>query len=324
MPSLLVADIGGTNGRFALVPYTGSNDLLPCEDVRSFNTGTFSGFAEMLDAYVSSLSQRPEYACFGIAGPIADGTAHMTNVGFSVSSADIARRFGLKSVCLINDLQAMASAVLHLRPYETRELQKGQERRTGAISVVGIGTGFGAAMLAPTQDGWVITPTEAGHQGFAPTDDLQVEIVKRLRKTLPRVSIETLLSGPGLARIHATLCEIHGERKEQLTPEEICNRAILGGKTTYAAALTEFFSMLGSVAGDIALAHGATGGVYLGGGVLNKNANLLPRDEFIKRFHAKGPMEQYARNIPVHVIRSEQAALRGAAHWILERVLSKA
>lgn len=321
MPSILVADVGGTHGRFAVAPFTGTRYVRSCEAVRSFECSAFTGFTEMLDAYTSGLSERPEHACFGIAGPVADGVAQLTNVAFRVSSAEIAQRFGFERVSLINDIQALASAVPYLPPHELEALQGGAERREGARTVIGAGTGFGCAMLVPANGRWLVNPTEAGHQGFAPADDLEVEVVERLRRQAAHVSVETLLSGPGLVRLHSTLCAIKGLAAEPLSAEEICKRATLGGDTVHAATLRVFFSMLGSVAGNLALAHGATGGVYLGGGVLSKNAHLLPLQDFLERFHAKGPMQAYVRSIPVYLIRSEHAALRGAAQWLLERGL---
>lgn len=320
MTRVLVADIGGTNARFAVIDCADSGQLGPCEEARTFNCAEFTDFEALLDAYLAGLEYRPQYASLGVAGPVHKGIGRLTNAGLTVDAGKLVRRFDFREVALINDLAAVACAVVHLDPHERMTLQPGDETVAGPISVIGVGTGFGAALLVRNEENWTVTATEAGHQGFSPADELAIEILRLLSRESGHVSVEVLMSGPGISRLHAALARIHGEPVENISAEEICNGA-RAGATGCARTLTLFFSMLGSVSGDIALVHGATGGVYLGGGALTKNVPALLQSKFVQRFSAKGPMTAYARNIPVHIITSEHAALKGAAYWFAKTEL---
>lgn len=318
MTQVLVADIGGTHARFAVIDCADSGQLGSCEAARIFNCAEFSDFEALLDTYLAGLKYRPRYASLGMAGPVRNGIGRLTNAGFTIDAGKLVRRYDFRKVALINDLAAVASAVVHLGPRQRMTLQPGDKTVAGPVSVIGVGTGFGAALLVRNEKTWTVTATEAGHQGFSPADELGIEILRLLSRESAHVSVEFLMSGPGISRLHVALARIYGEPVENFSAEEICNGA-KAGATHCARTLTLFFSMLGSVSGDIALAHGATGGVYLGGGALTKNVPALLQSQFVQRFSAKGPMTAYARNIPVHVITSEQTALRGAAYWFAKR-----
>jgi len=315
MTAIVVADIGGTNARFATVHRLNGSEIGPCHNICNLNCADYTDFPDLLDAYLSTLSDRPRYGCLALAGPVQNGIGRLTNVDLTAEESSLARRFAFKRLTVINDFAALASSVINLSQDEKTTIQNGHQTSDGPISVMGAGTGFGAALLGRHSGKWNLTATEAGHQSFAPIDELDFEIVKVLRRKESRVSVEWLMSGPGLSRLHSALVQIHGEHCDSLPPEEIGLRAIAGSDNRCVNALTTFFSILGGVAGDMALAHGATGGVYLGGGVLTKNASFLPRSNFLARFSAKGPMSHYTDNIPIHLIRSEQAALTGAAYW---------
>ncbi|MGH8530516.1 MAG: glucokinase [Nevskiales bacterium] len=322
MTKLLVADIGGTNARFAVIDCADSRQPGSCEEVRNFSCAEFTDFEALLDAYLAGLSHRPRYASLGVAGPVAKGICRLTNAGLTVDAGKLARRFDFSEVTLINDLAAVAAAVVHLSPHERTTLQRGDAAATGPISVVGVGTGFGAALLVRDEATWTVAATEAGHQSFSPVDELEIEILRLLSREHGHVSVEFLLSGPGISRLHVALSRIYGEPVEDISPEEICSGA-RAEVARCARTLSLFFSMLGGVSGDIALTHGATGGLYLGSGIVVPNTSALLQSQFVRRFSAKGPMSSYMQNIPIHIFVSDQAALKGAANWFVKTRLGK-
>lgn len=316
MTSIVVADVGGTNARFGVIDADGSR--YSCRNTLSYACSEFSKFEDMLAAYLHTLPERPGFACLALAAPIKRNFGRLTNVGFTVNGARIESLFGFKRVMLINDLAALAASVLHLADDQRLLVQKG-ESTVAPVSVLAAGTGFGAALLTPCNDFWMLTATEAGHKTFGPVDDLDFEIVANLRRSTSHVSVETMLSGAGLERLYRALIEVRGEHFEPLSADEISSRARHVADSRCVEALTVFFSILGSVAGDMALAHGAFGGVYLGGGVVTKNAPFIQGSRFSARFSAKGPMTEVVKNIPVHIINSSYASLIGAGQWFTQQ-----
>ena len=156
--------------------------------------------------------------------------------------------------------------------------------------------------------------TEGGHIGYAPASDEELDLLRHLRRTRAFVEVEAFLSGPGLVRIHDFLCARDGCAATATSPADISAAALAGSDARCVEAARWFLAMLGSVAGDLALVHGATGGIYLGGGVLERLLPLLGASQFRERFVAKGILGDYLREVPVQVIRRENAALHGAAY----------
>lgn len=309
---VLVADIGGTYARCAIAELgEGGVALGPVQVQESAPHGSLD---RLLSDYLRSMAHPPRRACLALAGPVRNGKAHLTNLGWTVDGARLAQALGFEQVILLNDFAALAYAVPGLTPEETMVVKPGTAQKQAPISVMGAGTGFGVAQLVPDPGGHALVATEGGHASFAPGDALEVKLWQKLRETSDRVSIEMLLSGDGLATIHQTLQSFDGVA-ERLMPEEICLRALEDAGSPSGRSLDLFCNILGTVAGDIALIHGAAGGVYLAGGVLTKNAGALKQSRFVERFKAKGVASSYVENIPVYLIRAEHAALRGAALW---------
>lgn len=308
---LLVGDIGGTHARFAIATVAKGEAALDFVEVKASEK-----FSRLEDAILDYAKDKklPGRACLAVAGPVSNGRGRMTNLDWLLDAEALARECGFSRVTLVNDFAALAFAITRLNKTERETIKTGTARPDGPISVMGAGTGFGVALLVPDLNGYRLVSTEGGHAAFAPSDESEARIWKKLRQTHEHVSIETLLSGNGLSALHEILTALDG-RDEKRTPEEIAQRAAEDECSSSAKTLGLFFDILGSVAGDIALLHGATGGVYLAGGVVSKNEVWLKRSRFAERFSAKGVMSPYVADIPVYLVESQYAALRGAALW---------
>ncbi|MDL4816165.1 glucokinase [Actinomadura opuntiae] len=309
----LVADIGGTNARFALVD---GPDGVPYQ-VASLPTREHAGLAEAAAAYLDRHAPdvRPSAACLAVAGPVADGTYHLTNAGWPKGTAEQVRdRLGVPHLEIINDFEALALALPRLGPDDVVPIGPAGPTTTGRgeaapLAVLGPGTGLGVAGLVPTPAGWVPLPGEGGQVDVPAATDRELEVVRLLRAETGASRAESLLSGGGLAAIHRYLAIIDGVRAEPLDPARICAH---DGDPRCAETVAMFCALLGSLAGNVALTLGARGGVYLGGGILPRIAGALARSDFRARFEAKPPVEDYVRPVPTALIVHPRPALAGA------------
>jgi glucokinase len=309
---ILVADIGGTNARLAIARVVGGGVTL--DRILLRKSRSFRRVSALAAEYAAEIGNLPPVACLAIAGPVSGGSGKVTNADLVADTEELRRDLGFNRAFLINDFTALANAVPHLTPNEVTMVKLGEAMGGRPISVMGAGTGFGCALLAPCGGHYELVATEVGHSSFAPTDELELKVWQWLRERLGRVSVESVLSGAGLALLYQALREFDGV-KETRSPREISREAAEGPDSSSARAFELFCNIFGGVAGDIVLTQGAAGGVYLGGGVLMKNAAALMRSRFSERFSAKGVMAPYMERIPVYLIRSEYAALKGAALW---------
>jgi glucokinase len=308
--ALIVADIGGTNGRFAIA----GGQPIELSHVHTFQNAGLGSLDELLSRYLAELPEdQPKRACLGMAGPSDGRLGRITNLDWVADASALEQRFGLEDVLLVNDFAALASAAPELPEHATRRLNTVESTGTGPISVLGPGTGLGVSLVTGDTGRRTTISTEAGHMSFAPTNRLEQDLHRYLVDRLEHVSVESLLSGGGLVRIHDFLFEQEGSGTAGLRPAEVTAAALDGSQPSCVHAVQMFLSILGSVAGDIALAHGATGGVYLGGGILPRIAPLLEQSNLCERFVAKGPMRDYLLRIPIRLITADQVALRGAA-----------
>lgn len=317
----LVGDVGGTHARFAVARRAGGRVRL--EAVTMLHAADFPSFYDALRAYLAELSagERPTSAVVAAAGPIEDGQVEFTNnPSWRMSEAGLAEAGRLVSARLINDFTAQALAIDHLRPADLRRI--GPEIPTpprGTSAILGPGTGFGAAARVDDGAAKAILTGEGGHLGFAPTDAVEIEIIRRLSERFGRVSIERLLSGPGLLNLYRTLAEIDGGPAPLSDPEAITASA-LAGDALSRTTLERFCAMLGSVAGDFVLAYGARQGAYISGGIAPKSLDVLVSGEFRRRFEAKGRMKSYMKATPTFVVVQPAAALIGAADLLPHEV----
>ncbi len=303
----LVADAGGTNVRFALVDADAGAPVL--QSPKKFASKDFAGIAEAAKAYLSGAGARPSCAVFAVAGPVRDGAIHMTNLGWRFCEADVGAALGIAQVKLINDFEAIALAVSHLGPADLVAIGPAKARVRATVAIVGPGTGFGVAGCVPAGKGVTAIVSEGGHASFAPVDDAEIAILQNLRARFGRLSVERILSGPGLV----TLSEAMGAVPPLLSPQEITARANADPGSFCAGVFARFCAILGSVAGDIALVMGARGGVMIAGGILPAMRDVFAASEFRARFEAKGRFKDYMADIPTHLIVQDFAGLIGAA-----------
>lgn len=307
----LVGDIGGTNARFALVGPDG-----PPHGARKLPRQSFNSVAEAIEDYLAEAGgSRPAGVALAAAGPVVGGAVRFTNRGWSTSEAAL-RSLGFDKAIVINDFAALAHAAPTLGEADFRVIGPPIEGEPDAtVAVLGPGTGFGVGALARSGGAAAPISGEGGHVGFAPTDEVEVEIARRLTARHGRVSWERILSGPGLAALHDLLAEIEGRSAPGLAADEITARA-LARDAACDATLDRFCAILGSAAGDFAMAFGARGGVWLTGGVAQAAAPLIEASPFRARFEDKGRMSAYVAAIPTRLITDSLAALRGLAAMV--------
>lgn len=311
----LVGDVGGTNARFALVDAQGH-----IRNPRTFPARDYASLGDVIADYLEQTCgrKRPPRAVIAVAGPVMDGEIEFTNLDWQVSEGDLLAQFEFEAVKLINDFGAQALACPLLEADDLRVL--GPQLRPGSdcpMVVLGAGTGFGVAGLARGERGDVPIPTEGGHAGFAPTDDVEAEVWKRLNARYGRVSIERLLSGPGLFDLYKALAEIDGVNAELPDDKGVIEAANAGERLACVAA-DRFCAILGSVAGDLALSFGARGGVFVSGGLAPRIADRLAASQFRARFEDKGRLSPYVAQIPTSLVLHPYPAIVGASRLLAQ------
>jgi glucokinase len=313
----LVADIGGTNARFALASPQ-ADGALRIESIRVYRAAKLPSVTEAVAAYLKSVDARPTAACFAVAGPVTDAVVEFTNSPWALDIAELRRRFGFAPLIAVNDFAALAAGVRLAAPADFLTVKAGASDPSAPRLVVGPGTGFGQALIVRCGDGERIIATEGGHVGFAPSDEEEVLVLRRLARAHGRVSVERVLSGPGLVNLYRALVELRGEAPRFDHADDVAAAAAAGG--TAERALAMFFAILGSAVGDAALATGARRGVVLAGGILPKLKEALLASRFCARFGDKGRMSDYVRDIPVDLLIGDGIALLGAATILRDAV----
>ncbi len=312
---VLVGDVGGTHARFAVVDTATSPWQITNRLERDLGAGDF---AATLRGYLdqAGLATTPGAIAIAAAGPVTDGQVRLTNRNWQISEADL-RALDFADAVLVNDFAALAFSVEALEPKDVRTVGPALTGlNSEPVSIIGAGTGFGAACLARFRGRAVAIATEGGHATFAPIGPRESDVVRSLAKRFTHVSIERVLSGPGLENLHAALAEIDGRPVPTLSAAEIVARH---DKDPAAREAVEMFGAIyGSVAGEFALVHGARGGVYIAGGIAQKIEPILQYGKFRERFELKGRLSHYVQAIPTRLVLSEDTAFLGAANASLE------
>lgn len=305
----LVADIGGTHARLALFA-DGS-----LQHVHSVQHRDVSSFAEALRRYLAAQSAVPKRACLALATPITGDTVVLTNSNWSFSRAELLSEFGFREVELVNDFAALAHSLPHLEAVHLRQFGGGDTDSHGPRALLGAGTGLGVSGLLSTPDGQnIVLSGEGGHVSVAACNELEHTVLTRLQRLFGRVSIERILSGDGLRNVHWALATDPGETLEdQPTATDISRRAERGEYLRAEQCLRIFTRMLGGYAGDLALILGATGGVFIGGGIAAAIAESLETWGLREAFEDKGRMARFVSPIPLYVIQHPYPGLLGAA-----------
>ncbi|MFM2041977.1 MAG: glucokinase [Pseudomonadota bacterium] len=303
----LIADIGGTNARFALVGPDGAHGeaVLTCADHPSLQD---AARAYLAGRGLTALVKR---AAFAVASPVTGDVVRMTNLPWEFSIATVRAELGLDRLDVINDFTAVALAVPELAMGDRVQIGRGDALADAPIAVLGAGSGLGVSALVRSGGGWTALATEGGHVTMPAVDDREVAVLAVLRRHWPHVSAERLLSGPGIVNLHEALATIDGRPSPALTAAEISTRALDGSDPACGETLGLFCAMLGTVAGNLALSIGARGGVFVAGGIAPKILPFLQDSRFRDRFEAKGRMSAFLGPIPTYVVVHPYPAFLG-------------
>lgn len=309
----LVGDIGGTNCRYALVRAAPS-----IEDPVSYTNADFANFLDTIETYLARRTprQRVDWAVIAVAGPIVDNAVSMTNRPWRVDGNEIAQRFGMRGATIVNDFSALAASTPHIEAAHLERIGGGETVAIDGVAttaIVGPGTGLGVGGLVRGPRGAIVLSTEGGHATFAPSDDIEREIVRVLLERFEHISNERLICGDGLRNIHWALSRIAGVEPEVLKAAEVSRRALAREDKLATEALEVFSRALGAFAGNVVLTMGARGGVYLAGGMLPAIETTFDRDAFRARFESKGRFRAYMERVPAWMMIDPFAALIGAA-----------
>lgn len=304
---LLVADIGGTNARFAVSDGEGA-----LHELRVLHAAKFPKIEEAVAAYFAELKRpRPKQACFAVACPAKGAEIKLTNSSWRFVKENLRRHFGFERFVVINDFEALAASVPILKGPQLAELRPGTPDPTSVSLVIGPGTGLGVGAFVPAgRSAWAVISGEGGHVGFAPNTEQEIRLWQRMRGKYGRVSAERLLNGAGLVSVYRFMSDEAGQPAGEVDAPEISRRALAGEEIAVNTVLM-FFEMLGNVAGDLAMAFGSRGGVYIGGGITPKLLDFARRSKFIERFLDKGRVAAILQSMPISVILEERAALYG-------------
>jgi glucokinase len=325
---IVAGDIGGTKTVLAIFDQTASGlrsireQAFPCAD--------FPSLEAVLDAFLRERDHEALVgACFGVAGPVVDGVAKITNLPWVIDTAKLSAKLGGLPVRLLNDLQSTALGTLALGPESFAELQPGKADPTGTIAVIAPGTGLGEAMLLWDGARYISLPSEGGHADFAPGTDDEIDLLHYLRKLHGHhISYERVLSGPGIGDLYGF---VRGKESFGFGPEPVwlAQQIATGDRNAVVAtaavdnkdpacvkALQMFAEILGAEAGNVALRGMATGGVVIGGGIPPKILPVLQAGGLVQRFNDKGRFSNWTKALGLRVTLEPRASLLGAAHYV--------
>lgn len=329
-PLLLASDVGGTKTDLAVVSAVGGpRDVLV---QRRYPTAAYPGLAQMAEEFLDAAGLRVRAMCVDVAGPVMDGQAQLTNLDWRLDERSLAAQLGLEQAWLINDLVAIASAIPLLRPEEIEQVKGGERRPRDPIAVLAPGTGLGEAFL--TREGGAGAPTdyiphasEGQHAAFAPTSELEVDLLRTLWRRFDHVSFERVASGVGIPNVYEFLRDERGMAESPDLARRLAEtddrtypivQAALGGSPDplARATVTLFLRILGGEAGNLTLKVLATGGVYLAGGIAQALRAELASDAFLDAFVRAGRFRAMLERVPVFVVKGEVAVLGAACEGL--------
>lgn len=314
MTEVVAVDIGGTHARFALAEVADGR-VQSLADPVTLKTAAYASFQTAWEAFGAQIGHPlPPAAAIAFAGPVGGDVLQLTNSHWTIRPSLISDRLHVEKFSLVNDFAAVGHAVAHASPEHFRHIC-GPEvdfPLTGVTTVVGPGTGLGVAHVVRAPDHYHVCATEGGHLDFAPLDAFEDGLLDHLRKRYRRVSVERIISGPGLRGIYEAFARVEGRIVEAEDDKILWTAALEGTDSLAVAALDRFCMSLGSVAGDLALAQGANA-VVIAGGLGARIARHLPQSGFAQRFAAKGRFEAMMAAIPVKRIILDEPGLYGAA-----------
>ncbi len=303
----LIADLGATNARFALVGADGIDAPM------ALRCAAYPDLFSAASAYLEQVAPpvAPDRGAIAIACPISGDYVEMTNHAWSFSIAELTGKLGMRHLEVVNDFTAQALAIGHLTETDRHQIGPGEPESGGAIAVLGPGTGLGVSGLIPAGDSWAPITGEGGHVTMSTVNDREGDVMRRLRMRFNHVSAERVLSGMGLTNLYETLAAIDGVDVPQRDPREVSEAALAHAEEHAVEAVEMFCAMLGTVAGNLALTLGSTGGVYIAGGIAPKLGEMFLNSEFRERFEAKGRFRDYLAPIPTYLVTHPTPAFLG-------------
>lgn len=314
---VIAGDIGGTNARLAII----QGDKILFE--KHYPSRDFGKFAGVFAAFVKDVPMPlPGCACLAVAGVVKGHRVEATNIPWIIDGPDLKKQFGLEKLRLINDFEAAAWGITVLTKDNLVQIGEGKPVSNRPKAILGAGTGLGQAILIPGSKGYRVLPTEGGHVDFAPGNEQEIELLRYLMQEFAHVSVERVLSGPGLINIYKFLLQGHDPEEGVFSmqavrgedqPAHITGHALKGTDHLCENTVRMFCRIYGAEAGNLALTCLASGGVYIAGGIARKILLILSRGGFRKAFETKGRMEKVLKHIPTYVVTSPQLGLFGAA-----------
>lgn len=310
---VLIGDIGGTNARFGLVTERGAKPRALSHEATADHADPSSAIRASLAKARDDLPP-PRSAILAIAGRVDGPEVQLTNAHWKVAGERIAGDFDLSTAVVVNDYVPVAAGAAGIEPCDLTPVGPCPPVPGGARVVLGPGTGFGAAALVPYSAHLAIVSTEAGHTDFGPADSFEEKVWHVLERVEDRITVETVLSGPGLARLHAAVAHVRtGQPHEKIDPAAVTEAGLRASDPHAAEALALFARLLGRVCGDLALTFLATSGVYIGGGIAPRIVRTLEESGFRAAFEKKAPFVAMMKKIPTSVITVHDPAFNGLA-----------
>jgi len=308
--SHLIADIGGTNVRFALVE-PGSTQ--PQQEM-NLVCGDFQGLEQAARHYlavtgVSAVSR----AAFDVATAVTGDLLKLTNSPWAFSIQQTRQALGLQQLLVINDFTALALSLPLLKAEDLRKLGGGDGVKGAPLALLGAGTGLGVSGLIAVRDTWIPIQGEGGHVAFSPMDEREDGVLRVLRQRYGHVSAERIMSGPGLVGVYEALCTLDHVVAKSLKPEQVADAGMKATDPQCSEALRIFCSALGTAAANLVVTLGALGGLYIGGGIVPRLGDYFLQSQFRARFEHKGRFSRYVARVPAWIILAENPALRGLA-----------
>jgi len=319
----LLADIGGTNARFALEHAPGQVELIQVLACAAYATLADALKAYLSGAEVQSACSAPlRHAALAIANPITGDLVRMTNHHWEFSIEALRLECGLDTLVVANDFTALARALPHLAPGQKVQIGGGAAVPDTPMGLVGAGTGLGVSGLIPCKSSWTALLSEGGHVTFSPANETEVAVLRFAWTQFEHVSAERFLSGDGIELLYRALAAHTGEPDQGLAAPEISRRALAGDCPLCDQAIDMFCAMLGTVAGNLAITLGAQGGIYIGGGIVPRLGQRFASSAFRARFEQKGRFVHYLSQVPTFVITAEYPAFLGVSAILSEKLAS--
>ena len=312
----LLADVGGTNARFALQSDPGQG----FDDIEVLAAAGYPTLGAAIRAYLDNARGRGlavdtvRHAAIAIANPVEGDEIRMTNHHWRFSIEALRVELGLSTLLMVNDFAALALSLPHLAQHGRQRIGGGVELPNRTIGLIGPGTGLGVSGVVPAGGRWIALSGEGGHVSFAPVTRDEVAILEALWGEYGHVSAERLLSGMGMELIH------WARTGKRLKAADISSAALDGSCDDCRGSVNVFCAILGSVAGNVALTLGATGGMYIGGGIVPRLGHLFERSAFRARFEDKGRLNGYLSRIPTYLITEQYPALRGVSAMLSDHI----